>query len=1021
MKIILQEITGGLGAEELSFDATAIRIGREASTCQIVFDSERYPMVSRNHGELRWDDGKWYIVDLGSSYGTYLDGVRVAHPTRVRAGQTLQFGEDGPQVSVVWFEVIADSFAPKANEPVPTPAPIVPPPAPVPPPVPQQVPRQTIVASLLFEDEPQRPRISLSSTPVVFGRDPSCDAAFSPSLAMVSRRHASIRLEGDKFIVEDNGSFNGTFVNEQRIAAPTPLYHGDRVTFGIGGPVVRFDSPTQMPPEGAEIAGQRSLDEEPRNRTMVFKADDVQMSMPGSQTSSQLLMSLSFGDRKELTIGRSPENDITLDGLQISSRHARLLRSGGEIVVDDLGSTNGVYLNGNRISRSSIMPGDVVRIGSFEIKVDAAGSIGVFDSRSKTRIDAVAITKDVNGGRLRLLDNISLTIQPNEFVGLLGPSGAGKSTLMDALNGMRPASSGNVFVNDLDLYRHLDSIKQSIGYVPQDDIIHRELTVYRTLYYVAKLRLSQDVTNVEVDRTIDEVLDVTGLTERRDVPISQLSGGQRKRVSIAVELITKPSIIFLDEPTSGLDPGTEEKIMRLFRQIAESGRTVVLTTHAMENVKLFDKVVVLMRGRLVFYGPPQEALTHLGAANFKELFDKLEAPIEVGVRKGGEHVRRELTEATADEWRAKYAATPQYAAFVAKPQASLNAAAASGVGRRSGLGIAGGVRQWLTLSRRYFEVLLKDKMTLFILMAQAPLIALLTYFALGNDLPRDLGYFVLALVSVWFGTSVSAREIIREKPVYTRERMVNLGLLPYLASKMTVLGFIVAIQCVLMFVPLKFFDITGMMPLPGEFGGIPQFWTMLLTSSVGIALGLLVSALVKTSEMATSMVPLILIPQILLSGIFGVPAGISKPASMFIPAAWSFDTMKRYSTLDTLEPEGSAANGPSKGQGLFNSIETENDKLIADARKDLEDYRKSSQKKLDDFKSAVNRNESPSFPTLDEPPVIPTAKKLPSSLGNYITFLHPWMNEILNQFVLMLMFGMFVIATLIVLRIKDIR
>src|SRR5204862_3647856 len=188
--------------------------------------------------------------------------------------------------------------------------------------------------------------------------------------------------------------------------------------------------------------------------------------------------------------------------------------------------------------------------------------------------------------------------------------------------------SGFVVINSLDIYRDLDSLKQSIGYVPQDDIIHRELTVYRTLYYVARLRLSSDVSRREIDQIVNEVMDVTGLSERRDVPISQLSGGQRKRVSIAVELITKPSVIFLDEPTSGLDPATEEKIMKLFRQIAESGRTVILTTHAMENVKLFDKIVVLMRGRLVFYGAPQEALEHVKADSFKDLFDKLEAPIE---------------------------------------------------------------------------------------------------------------------------------------------------------------------------------------------------------------------------------------------------------------------------------------------------------------------------------------------------------------------------------------------------------
>ena len=259
------------------------------------------------------------------------------------------------------------------------------------------------------------------------------------------------------------------------------------------------------------------------------------------------------------------------------------------------------------------------------LRVDPQRGLAVFDTRAKTRIDVFQVTKEVPNrsgrGKVRLLDDVYLSIQPNEFIGLLGPSGAGKSTLMDSLNGMRPPTSGQVLVNNLDFYQHLESLKQSIGYVPQDDIIHRELTVYRTLYYVARLRLSRDISEAEIDQIVDEVMDVTGLSERRDVPIAQLSGGQRKRVSIAVELITKPSVIFLDEPTSGLDPATEEKVMRLFRQIAESGRTVILTTHAMENVKLFDKIVLLMRGKLVFYGTPSEALAHVGAESFKEIYD----------------------------------------------------------------------------------------------------------------------------------------------------------------------------------------------------------------------------------------------------------------------------------------------------------------------------------------------------------------------------------------------------------------
>ncbi len=224
----------------------------------------------------------------------------------------------------------------------------------------------------------------------------------------------------------------------------------------------------------------------------------------------------------------------------------------------------------------------------------------------------------------------------------------------------------------------------------------------------------------------------------------------------------------------------------------------------------------------------------------------------------------------------------------------------------------------------------------------------------------------------------------------------------------------------MLFLPLKFFDITTLMPLPGELLGIPQLVVMLLTAGVGIALGLLISALVKTSEMATSLVPLILIPQILFSGLVGVPSGINKVAGLVMPATWSFDTMKRFSTLDTLEKEGANAKGETGGQGLYKSIETENDKIIADAKKELDDYKQDSENKLDDFKDELNRGKNPDAPKLDEPPKIADAKKVPKDLSRYVNFLHPWMHEILNQLVLMLMFGILVIATLIILRMQDI-
>ena len=268
--------------------------------------------------------------------------------------------------------------------------------------------------------------------------------------------------------------------------------------------------PSRVAPKGASHAGQRgvaasqmadlnAMMESGGSKTMVFKAGDISQQMSKNQASVEpsLLMSLTFGSKQELIIGRAESSDITLDGLQISNQHARLVRTASGVDIEDLNSTNGVFIDGNRISRRSLTLNDSVQIGSFILRIDQAFNIGVYDTRSKTRIDSVNITKEVKnrsgGGMIRLLDDVSLSIMPNEFVGLLGPSGAGKSTFMDALNGMRPASSGNVLVNNADLYQNLDAIKQSIGYVPQDDIIHRELTVYRTLYYVAKLRLSGDV------------------------------------------------------------------------------------------------------------------------------------------------------------------------------------------------------------------------------------------------------------------------------------------------------------------------------------------------------------------------------------------------------------------------------------------------------------------------------------------------------------------------------------------------
>ncbi len=939
-------------------------------------------MVSRKHAEFRLSEGRYLIADANSRFGTFVNGQRITDPVEVRVGSQVQLGTGGPILRVISIEQAPLSrpepkgselgrmetlhepagnirAVPPQSQPMtpstqkmPTAQPTAPRPAPV--------RTEPAHLDLIHPDTRQVKRIELNKEITRLGRDPEAEVVIDAAAAVVSRRHAEIKKTGEQFFISDLKSFNGTLVDGKRITETVALFDGDEIQLGVGGPLLRLVDPAHPAPAkrspGAPSASQPAIPSAfgqiaaMANRQTIVStgSGSLQPTTPPGSGQPQLLARLSFDTRPQLSVGRAPDNDLRLDGLQISNHHARFTRTNGSVAVEDAGSTNGVYVNGERISgRRPVQLADIIQIGPFVLQADVHQGVAVYDTRSKTRIDCINIAKVVanrsGGGSIRLLDDVGLTIQPNEFVGLLGPSGAGKSTLMDSLNGMRPATSGYVLINNLDLYRHLDSLKQSIGYVPQDDIIHRELTVYRTLYYVARLRLSRDVSTREIDQIVNEVMDVTGLSERRDVPVGQLSGGQRKRVSIAVELITKPSVIFLDEPTSGLDPATEEKIMKLFRQIAESGRTVVLTTHAMENVKLFDKIVVLMRGKLVFYGAPQEALAHVKAESFKDLYDKLEGPIDQQTaalpalppnatksQKQARKLQREqISEQVAEDWKRRFQTTQAYRLNVVEPLSLLpkDGRAAAPPKRRSSPVDA--VRQWGTLTRRYLEVLSRDKFNLLILFGQAPIIAFMTYLVVGSKSPRDFPFFMLALVSIWFGTSVASREIIRERAVYTRERMVNLRLLPYVASKLFVLALIVSFQCLLLFGSLKFMHYSGLMNLPGW--AIPQLVIVMFTAMVGIALGLLVSAMVKTSEMATSLVPLILIPQILFSGLVGVPQGTAKVIGTLMPATWAFDGLKRWSTLDTLDEEGSDPDGENKGRGLYKHYEDLNDEHITTA------------------------------------------------------------------------------------------
>lgn len=496
--------------------------------------------------------------------------------------------------------------------------------------------------------------------------------------------------------------------------------------------------------------------------------------------------------------------------------------------------------------------------------------------KGKVRIALHNLSQEVmdraTGQKLLLLDGISLVIEPNEFVALLGPSGSGKSTLMDAVNGRRPASSGRVMVNEDDFYAAYRYYRRAIGYVPQRDIVHTTLTVHQALTFTARLRLPSDTSGQEIERVVSEVIRKIGLSERRHTLVGNLSGGQAKRVSLGAELIADPSLLFLDEATSGLDAGTEAKMMTLFRQIADEGKTVLCITHNVENVKLCDLVVVLAEGRLVYYGPPAEAPGFFGVSQISEVYDRLEST-------------------SAEEWAKRFRASALYQRYVVgrrkatthapkPPQAPETQAGA-------GISPSETCRQMKVLTQRYATVLLQDRKNVALLLGQAPLIGLLlgTVFVKGTAQDQRLVVFLMAISAIWFGCINASREVVKELPIYLRERAVNLELFAYLGSKVLVLTALCAVQCLGLFV-----IVSPLTSLQADTGKL--LLTLLLTAMSGMLMGLVVSALVDTADKAMAIVPVLLIPQVILANIITPLEGLTRTVAHWcIVSFWAVDAM----------------------------------------------------------------------------------------------------------------------------------
>jgi ABC-type multidrug transport system ATPase subunit len=489
---------------------------------------------------------------------------------------------------------------------------------------------------------------------------------------------------------------------------------------------------------------------------------------------------------------------------------------------------------------------------------------------------------------------VELAIPPASLVAVVGPSGAGKTTLLNALTGSRPADRGTVQFGGRNLYQAYDELRHDLGVVPQSDIIHTDLTVRQALEFAAQLRFPPDVDAATRRRRVGEVIDELGLSQRGDTVIERLSGGQRKRASVAIELLTKPALLFLDEPTSGLDPANEEQVIGLLRQLADDGRIVVVVTHSMETIARADLVIYLAPGgKLAYFGPPGEALGYFasrGAADHAQVF-------------------RVLEEDPAAEWGKDFGRSPTYDERVRRPLARAHLEEKLAGPRTTRTRSTGRLRQFGVLVRRYLAVLAADRRNLALMFMQAPFFAglvLLMFVSQGRNVltcqtapQATMLLWLMAIGATWLGVSNSIREIAKEMPIYRRERAVGLSVLSYLGSKVVVLGTITLIQSAALVLIISLRHAPGVQVAqcaeltgnsqPAAFLSSPQLELTIgigLAGLAAVALGLAISALFDRGDKASTLLPYVLIAQTVLSQPFFNAGTPVDEASNVASARW---------------------------------------------------------------------------------------------------------------------------------------
>jgi ABC-type multidrug transport system ATPase subunit/pSer/pThr/pTyr-binding forkhead associated (FHA) protein/ABC-type multidrug transport system permease subunit len=770
--------------------------------------------VSSRHCRLTEGDQCFFIEDLGSTNGTYVNNRRLAANVREK-------------ISALEAVLLADS---------------------VPMPWPDEIKSSATAASRTIQ----------------IGRAPDCEVVLD--YPMISAHHAKITEQNGSFFIEDLNSRNGTSVNRmQNRIQRAPLTASDDIFFGSYKVSASF-----ILEKRHAIRGEAAFS------TVLFES-------------------------KSMTFGRDPACEQPVSHPTISWHHCRLTRTPAGLFIEDLGSLNGTFLDGVRLtSKTQVAPGHEISIGSVRFQVLADGNLARRDYAGNVSIEAQDVTVLAPDGK-PLLEPISLVAYPSELIAMMGPAGAGKTTLLKALNGYSHPASGQVLFNGINLYRHYDRFCQQLAYVPQDDIVHPQLTVREALYFSARLRT--DLTDDEIETRIDSLLRELNLSDKKDTIIGSpenkvLSGGQRKRVNIAMELITDTPVLFLDEPTSGLSSYDAEGVIHLLKQLSRQGKTIIATIHqpSLQVFREFDNLIMLTRdaggcGTLAFFGP-----AYPDSIDFLHPRAADETQPNPTKEPGPELLLTGLARSTASDWSRRFRESRYRKEFIedraGKPISTIQQQASKAAHRFN-------FTQWATLLRRNAIVKVRNRAQMAILGLQSPLIAALivlvygkvagaaSTFAQFQEMSANIiGIHILMVVAaIWFGCNNATRDIVGEWTIFYRERMVNLKLPSYVFSKFVLLLLLSVLQCAVMLGIVYFAS-----DLKAEFWRIGL--VLVLASAVGTSLGLAISARSSSTESAIALLPIVLLPVIVLGGglkqIYRMPTAMQW-VSTVIPSRWAFE------------------------------------------------------------------------------------------------------------------------------------